>query len=46
MRSLVGVKGVASFEVGAGGVCVFAALTDDSWFTVKAFLKRQKHSDT
>lgn len=45
-RSLVGIKGVASIHVGAGGVCVLVALADDSWFTVKAFLERQKHSET
>lgn len=45
MCSLVGIKVVASPYVGAGGVCVFAALTDDSWFSVKAFLERQKQSD-
>lgn len=45
MCSLVGVEGVASNYVGAGGVRVSAALADDSWFTVKAFLERQKHGD-
>lgn len=42
IRSLIGIEGVESIQVRADGVTVFAALTDDSRFTVKAFLERQK----
>lgn len=38
-RSLIGIEVVASIQVRADGVVVFEALTDDSRFTVIAFLK-------
>lgn len=41
--TLIGIEGVACNHVGADGVVIFVALTDDSMFTVKTFLKRQKH---
>lgn len=39
--SLIGIEGVASIQVGADGVIVPTALTDDSRFTVIAFLQTE-----
>lgn len=48
-RSLIGIEVVASIQVRADGVVVFEAPTDDSRFTVIAFLKttcnRDRHKE-